>query len=166
MLRRFGAWMYCYRRGFAVAVLAAGVLTLLLTHGCFRGVEMAFWQSQAQPCGTLSHWVRMDGPGSSGDPQAATTCFMQTYAHCQVATLVTSFSGVDTSDRDTFVIEPVLFAGGAHPCSIQVNLARRGVLAQRFPNDDWVTCAGVDQRSDGLHFSGCGAYGDLFVGSA
>src|SRR5262249_49107378 len=30
MLRRFGTWMYSYRRGFALAILAAGLLALLL----------------------------------------------------------------------------------------------------------------------------------------
>ena len=141
MLRRFGTWMYRYRRGFAMAILVAGVLALLLlTHGGFRGIEMVFWQSQAQACGTL---LVVDGRVSSGDPQAATTCFMQAYAHCHAATLVESFSGLDTSNTDTFAIEPVLFAGGAHPCSIQFNSAAGVIFANRRSNNDWVTCAGV-----------------------
>jgi len=128
MLKRFGTWIYNYRRGLAMAILVAGLLALLLmTHGGVRGIEMGFWQSQAQACGTLSHWVRMDGPGSSGDPQAATTCYMQAYAHCHAATLVESFSGVDTSNRGTFVIEPVLFAGGGHHFGLRGGLGSPAV---------------------------------------
>src|SRR5260221_7743318 len=118
MLKRFGTWMYLYRRGVAKAILVAGLLTLLLmTHGGFRGIEMVFWQSQAQACGTL---YVVDGRVSSGDPQAATTCFMRAYTQCHAATLVESFN-VDNSDTVTFVVEPVLIVGGAHPCSIQMN---------------------------------------------
>ncbi len=161
MLRRFGTWMYRYRRGLAMAILVAELLTLLLMmHGGVRGIEMAYWQSQAQACGTL---VVVSMRGSSGDPQAATTCFMRAYAHCHAATLIEYFSGLDTSDMDTFVIEPVLFAGGAHPCSIQFNSAFGVGLAHRLSNNDWVTCAGVDQRPDVLLFSGCGQYGNILV---
>ncbi len=115
MLRRFGAWMYRYAVAIELAILVAGVLALVLNaDGGFRGIEMAFWKSQAQACGLLSEYADGLRRGSYGDPQAATTCFMQAYAHCHAATLVESFSGVDTSNRGTFVIEPVLFAGGGH----------------------------------------------------
>jgi hypothetical protein len=161
MLRRFGAWIYRYRGGLPAAILVAGVLALVLNaDGGFRGVEMAFWKSQAQACGTL---VVVSMRGSSGDRQAATTCFMQAYAHCHAATLVESFSGVDTSDAYTFAIEPVLFAGGTHACSIQINDTRGGVFGYGRSNNDWVTCAGVDQRPDGLLFSDCGKYGTFVM---
>src|SRR5260221_1719781 len=163
MLKRFGTWMYLYRRGVAKAILVAGLLTLLLmTHGGFRGVEMVLWQSQAQACGTL---YVVDGRVRSGDPQAATTCFMRAYAHCHAATLVTSYN-VDNTDKDTFVIEPVLIVGGAHPCSIQLNVSLVGISAKRLDPYDWTECAGVEQRSDGLHIFGCGTGRDFVVGSA
>jgi hypothetical protein len=98
---------------------------------------MAFWQSQAQACGSLSVYV--DGRVSSGDPQAATTCFMRAYAHCHVATLVASFSYasgvVHTSSTYTFLIEPQLFAGGDHPCSIQLNAPSNSVIIALRPED-------------------------------
>src|SRR5258706_9741947 len=142
------------RCGSALATVAAGLLALpLKLYGGLRGVEMAFWQSKAKACGTL---YVVHGSVRSGYPQAATTCFMQAYAHCHAATLVESFSGVDTSDTYTFAIEPVLFAGGAHACSIQLNDPSGGVFAYGRSNNDWVTCAGVDQRPDGLLFSDCG----------
>jgi hypothetical protein len=160
MLRRFGTWMYRYQDGFALAVVVAGVIALPLNaNGGVRGIEMAFWQSQAQACGVL---VVVSMRGSSGDPQAATTC-LQAYAHCHAATLVESFSGLDTSETVTFAIEPQLFAGGAHPCSIQLNLAFGVIFANRRSNKDWVTCAGVAQRPDGLLFFGCGQYGTILV---
>jgi hypothetical protein len=161
MLRRFGTWMYRYRDGFALAVVVAGVLALPLNaNGGFRGIEMAFWKSQAQACGVL---VVVSMRGSSGDPQAATTCFMYAYAYCHASTLVESFSGLDTSETVTFAIEPQLFAGGGHACSIQMNDALGVIFANRRSNKDWVTCADVDQRPDGLLVSGCGPYGDILV---
>src|SRR5258706_13818941 len=138
------------RCGSALATVAAGLLALpLKLYGGLRGVEMAFWQSKAKACGTL---YVVHGSVRSGYPQAATTCFMQAYAHCHAATLVESFSE-DNTARDTFVIEPVLFVGGAHPCSIQGNWTPVGISAKRPDPYDWTECAGVDQRSDGLHIS-------------
>jgi hypothetical protein len=154
--------MYLYRRGFAMAILVARVLALpLKLYRGFRGIEMVFWQSQAQACGTL---YVVHGSVRSGDPQAATACFMQAYAQCHAATLVESFSE-DNTTRDTFVIEPVLFVGGAHPCSIQGNWTPVGISAKRPDPYDWTECAGVDQRSDGLHISGCGQGSDFVVPS-
>src|SRR5258705_515286 len=162
MLKRFGTWMYRYRRGFALAIVVAGGLALpLKLYGGFRGIEMAFLQSQAQACGRL---VVVDGRVRSGDPKAATTCVMRAYANCHAATLVESFS-VDNTARDTFVIEPVLFVGGAHPCSIQGNWTPVGISAKRPDPYDWTECAGVEQRSDGLHISGCGQGSDFVVPS-
>jgi len=168
MLKRFGTWMYRYRRGLAMAVLVAGLFVLLLlANGGGQWIEMAFWQSQAQACGSLSVYV--DGRVSSGDPQAATTCFMRAYAHCRVATLVASFSYasgvVHTSSTYTFLIEPQLFAGGDHPCSIQLNAPPNSVMIRPQTHNDWVACADVAQRSNGLRFSGCYMYGDICVSS-
>jgi hypothetical protein len=123
---------------------------------------MAFWQSQAHACGTL---YVVNGSVSSGDPQAATTCFMQAYAHCHAATLVESVFDLDVPPTYTYLIEPQLFAGGAHACSIQVNVAIGGSLSGLRSNNDWVACADVEQRSDGLHIFGCGPYSDYVVGS-
>jgi hypothetical protein len=162
MLKRFGAWMYRYRRGFALAIVVPGVLALpLKLYGGFRGIEMVFWQSQAQACGTL---YVVDGRVRSGDPQTAMTCVMQAYAHCHAARLVESFN-VENTDMDTFVIEPVLLVGGAHPCSIQGNWTPVGISAKRPDPYDWTECASVDQRPDGLHISGCGQGSDFVVPS-
>jgi hypothetical protein len=162
MLKRFGAWMYRYRRGFALAIVVPGVLALpLMLYGGFRGIEMVVWQRQAQACGTL---YVIYGRVRSGDPQAATDCFTRAYTHCRAARLVES-RDVENTDTVTFVVEPVLLVGGAHPCSIQVNWSLVGVEAKRRDPYDWVTCAGVDQRSDGLHISGCGQGSDFVVPS-
>ncbi|SRR5260221_8463005 len=164
MLRRFGAWMYRYAVAIELAILVAGVLALVLNaDGGFRGIEMAFWKSQAQACGLLSEYADGLRRGSYGDPQAATTCFMQAYAHCHAATLVKSFTGTDTRETYTFAIEPVFFAGGGHACSIQLNEALGVIFANRRSNNDWVTCAGADLRPDGLLFSGCGQFGNILV---
>ena len=162
MLKRFGTWLYAYRRGFALAILAAQLFVLLLmTHGGFRGVEMIVWQSVAQPCGTL--YVPY-GDVRSGDPQAATACFTQASVQCDAATLVESYAS-DNSDRTTFAIEPVLLLGGAHPCSIQENSTPVGVEVKLPDPYDWTECADVEQRADGLHISGCGQGNDFVVPS-
>ena len=163
MLRRFGASMRRSWRMLAVVTVVAGLLALLLVHADVRGrVGIAYWKSQAQACGSL---LVVNGHVSSGDPQAATDCFMQAYTHCRAATLVKRVFDIDEPQRYTYLIEPQLFAGGAHSCSIQGNWTPVGISAKQDDPYDWTECAGVDQRSDGLHISGCGQGNDFVVPS-
>jgi hypothetical protein len=164
MRRRFGAWIHRSRRVIAVVTVVAGLLVLLIAHAEFPGIWITYWQNQAQQCGTVGYFGARGG--SDGDPQAATTCFMQAYTQRHAATLVEPFGDVNTRSWDTYLIEPPLLAAGGHTCSIQMNhvIWRRNVSPASTPV--WVACADVAQRWYGLHFYGCGTYGDRFVGMA
>ncbi len=112
MRRRFGAWMYRSRRVLTVVTVVAGLLILLIAHAEFPGIWITYWQNQAQPCGTVGYSGARGG--SDGDPQAATTCFLQAYTQCHAATLFESLGDVNTRSWDTYLIEPPLLAAGGH----------------------------------------------------
>jgi len=162
MRRRFGAWMHRPRHVLIIVTVVAGLLLLLIARVDVQGrVGIAYWQHQAQPCGTV-YYDDLDWSISAGDSQAATTCFVQAYRQCHAASLVESVGTIVRSEY-TYLIEPQLLALGGHACSIQVNHGY-GVAPASTPV--WVACADVAQRWYGLHFSGCGTYGDRFVGMA
>jgi hypothetical protein len=140
----------------------AGLLLLLIARVDVQGrVGIAYWQHQAQPCGTV-YYDALDWSISAADSQAATTCFVQAYRRCRAASLVESVGTIFRSEY-TYLIEPQLLALGGHACSIQLNYGY-GVASASPPG--WVACADVAQRWYGLHFFGCGTYGDRFVGAA
>jgi hypothetical protein len=162
MLRRFGAWMHHSRRVLTAVTVVAG-LSLLLIAGAdvVQGIGITYWQHQAQPCGTV-YYDTEDWSLGAGDTQAAATCFLQAYTQCHAATLVESVGTIFRSE-DTYLIEPALLAVGGHACSIQLNYTTEIAPAS---TPGWVACADVAQRWYGLHFFGCGTYGDRFVGMA
>src|SRR5712691_6095111 len=162
MRRRFGAWRHRPRRVLAVVTVVAGLLLLLIARAdVVQRIGITYWQHQAQPCGTVGY----DGDWSisAGDSRAATTCFLRAYTQCHAASLIESVSDPITRPGDTYLIEPALLAVGGHACSIQLNHDFGGAPAS---TPGWVACADVAQRWYGLHFSGCGTYGDRFVGVA
>lgn len=162
MRRRFGAWMHRPRRVLAVVTVVAGLLLLLIARAdVVQGIGITYWQHQAQPCGTV-YYDALDWSISAADSQAATTCFVQAYRQCHAASLVESVGTIFRSEY-TYLIEPQLLALGGHACSIQLNYGY-GVAPASPPG--WVACADVAQRWYGLHFFGCGTYGDRFVGAA
>ncbi len=165
MRRRFGAWMHRSRRVLTVVTVVtvvAGLLLLLIARVDVQGrVGIAYWQHQAQPCGTV--YDGGDWSASAGVTQAAPTCFLQAYTQCHAATLVEPVGEIPPQSEYTYLIEPALLALGGHACSIQLNYDF-GVALASTPG--WVACADVAQRWYGLHFFGCGTYGDRFVGMA
>jgi len=164
MLRRFGAWIHRSRRVLAVVTVVAGLLLLLIAHAEFPGIWITYWQNQAQPCSMVQ--ASGDGSVSADDPQAATTCFMQAYKQCHAASLVESSPPLWPLSTNTYLIVPALFAVGGHSCSIQMSQAIWGSYSAPASKPVWVVCADVVQRWYGLHFFGCGTYGDRFVGVA
>jgi hypothetical protein len=162
MRRRFGAWIHRSRRVLSVVTVVAGLLILLIAHAEFPGIWITYWQNQAQPCGTV-YYDTEDWSLGAGDTQAATTCFLQAYTQCHAATLVEAAGALFIRSWDTYLIEPALLAVGGHACAIQMNHTF-GVAPASTPG--WVACADVAQRWYGLHFFGCGADGDRFVGMA
>jgi hypothetical protein len=164
MRRRFGAWMHRSRRVLAVVTVVAGLLLLLIAHADVQGIWITYWQNQAQPCSTFQ--APGEGQDSAGDPQAATTCFMQAFKQCHAASLVESSPPLWPLSTNTYLIVPALFAVGGRSCSVQMSQAIWGSYSAPASKPVWVVCADVVQRWYGLHFYGCGTYGDRIVGMA
>ncbi len=162
MRRRFGAWMHRPRRVLAMVIVVAGLLLLLIARAdVVQGIGITYWQHQAQPCGTV-YYDTEDWSLGAGDTQVAATCFVQAYTQCHAASLVELVGTIMRSEY-TYLIEPALLAPGGHACSIQLNYTAEIAPAS---TPGWVACADVAQRWYGLHFFGCGTYGDRFVGMA
>jgi hypothetical protein len=154
--------MHRSRRVLAVVIAVAGLLLLLIARAdVVQGIGITYWQHQAQPCGKV-YYDAGDWSLGASDSQAATTCFLRAYTQCHAASLIESVGEVAPSEY-TYLIEPALLALGGHTCSIKVSHGY-GVAPASPPV--WVACADVAQRWYGLHFFGCGTYGDRFVGMA
>jgi hypothetical protein len=115
------------RRVLLGCAVIAVLLALLLAWANARALGIGYWQSRAQPCGTLDFAAGQGikvgaGPSTASDAQAAATCFGQAYARCQAATLVETFAYSDQVSTYTYLIEPPLFAiaSAAHTCSLAV----------------------------------------------
>ncbi len=162
MRRRFGAWMHRSRRVLAVITVVAGLLLLLIAlTDVVQGIGITYWQHRAQSCGTI--YDGGDWSVGPGDTQAAATCFLRAYRQCHAATLVEPVGEIPPRWEYIYLIEPALLAVGGHACSIQLNST---VEVAPASTPGWVACAEVAQRWYGLHFFGCGTYGDRFVGMA
>jgi hypothetical protein len=138
------------------------VLVLVIVFGrmLLATPDTGYWLSHAQDCGAFGVYA---GEVQSGYPQAAMICFMQAYAKCRAATLSEAFLGsVDVPTTFTYLVEPSSSKNGP-PCSIQMNDFEGGVNYNRPSNQVWIPCTDVAQRWYGLHFYGCGRFGDLVV---
>lgn len=112
---------------------------------------------QVQKCGT----VQTNPRGLPVDVTAAKKakdCFWQAFQKCNPATLVYSLTGVDTVIVRTFTIQK----NGGH-CSV-LDAVQHTIVPAPLSAAKTYTCAGVTQKPDGLHFSGCGEDGDVIVG--
>src|SRR5258706_1004723 len=103
MRRRFGAWRHRPRRVLAMVTVVAGLLLLLIARAdVVQRIGIAYWQHQAQPCGTV--YDGGDWSITTSDSQAATTtCFLQAYTQCHAATLVELVSDPITRPGDTYL---------------------------------------------------------------
>ncbi len=116
-------------------------------------------QTQLQLCGTV-----MTNPrGIPTDVPTATraeNCFWQAFQKCAPASLVYTLFGVDTATARTFIVR----ANGDH-CTVTDTVKHTMVPALPTPltAPATYTCSGIAQKSDGLHFSGCGQDGDIVV---
>src|SRR5258708_32149436 len=107
MRRRFGAWMHRSRRVLTVATVVAALLLLLIARVDVQGrVGIAYWQHQAQPCGTV--YDGGDWSASAGVTQAAPTRSLQPYTKRHPATLVEPVGVIPPQQEYTFVNEPAL----------------------------------------------------------
>lgn len=108
-----------------------------------------------QNCGTVV--VRANSTPTGTTATQAENCFYQAYQHCASATLTVNEMGVDAGTDRTFTT--VSRSGG---CAISESVTTYVVPRGQNPTTTY-TCTGLSQQSDGLHFSSCGADGNIFV---
>ncbi len=108
-----------------------------------------------QNCGKikLSPLHRFEDAGLA---QQAGTCFWQAFQQCHAATLTFQPLSVDTITIHTFLIEKK--EGG---CTITDSVSH--AVVPRPATTATYTCTGVIQTKTALHFTSCGAEGDVIV---
>lgn len=97
-------------------------------------------------------------PPADATAAQAETCFYQAYQRCSPATLVVDDMGIDAGTDRTFTTQPRNQGG----CAVS-DVATTYVVPRGKNAPATYTCSGLTQQSDGLHFSACGADGNLFV---
>ncbi len=111
-----------------------------------------------QDCGT----IHMRGPNASTDAtaQQSENCFWNAFKQSQVAKLVVSVMGVDTTETHTLALE-----NKSGKLVITDSVERTIVPARTMPAESY-TCASLEQQQGGLQFDSCGDEGDFFVPAA
>ncbi len=112
----------------------------------------------AQQCGTVQ--ASANGLINPGAARQAEDCFWRAYQTCSPATLAFSKTGVDTVLTHTFTV-----TGNNGKCAISDTVQNGGPDAIPTPPRTY-TCAGLTQQAGGLHFTSCGADGDILVPAA
>jgi hypothetical protein len=130
------------------------------TTGSNGGVTLAPTPTLAtQNCGTVHTMRLLIVPTDTDRAKGVENCFWQAFQQCHPATLVYAQNNLDTGTIHNFSLKNV---NGS--CTItdgvQNFIAPRP--AQKATN---VTCTGLTQQTDGLHFHGCGESGDVLVPS-
>jgi hypothetical protein len=86
----------------------------------------------------------------------AVACFTAAHAICKAATLTRIEGGIDTSESDTFVVEPWNGGGGCDVGLLSIGGGITGTSTRE------VQCASVTSADDGeLTISGCPGFGDI-----
>jgi hypothetical protein len=115
--------------------------------------------SAMHQCGAVHVAAGRVLPQEAAAASAAESCFTHAYAICQPATLTYTSMGVDTGTTQNF-IEHLLSGHCALTDSVQGYSANGG--GKTLPTQTY-TCSGMQQRTDGLHFTDCGQEGDVLV---
>src|SRR6266849_7301608 len=143
-------------------LLATGAVLILALLIVGVGVAVAFagrTPAQGQNCGEV-HTLNTHFIESGEKVQQAENCFWQAFQTCSPATLAFSKMGVDTVLTHTFTV-----TGNNGKCAISDTVQNGGPDAVPTPPRTY-TCAGLTQQEDGLHFTSCGADGDILVPAA
>jgi hypothetical protein len=142
-------------------LLAIGAVLMLALLIVGVGVAVAYagrTPAQGQNCGTVQ--ASANGLINPAAARQAENCFWQAFQTCSPATLAFSKMGVDTVLTHTFTI-----TGNNGKCAISDTVQNGGPDAVPTPPRTY-TCAGLTQQADGLHFTSCGADGDILVPAA
>ncbi len=101
-----------------------------------------------QACGTVDL-----SKTSADDASKDFNCFNSAYSHCDPASLVATGNEGDVAMTWTFMT-----VSGDHGCAISETVDR---TTGGTKTTDAYLCSALSSEKDGLHFSGCGAKGDV-----
>lgn len=129
-----------------------------LVAGCGQGIQAgagASTSTQAQNCGTVTiHQANNSTDASASTPES---CFYSAYQKCASATLTVTTMGVDAGTTRTFTTQ-------ANNATCRITDAVSTYVVPHPPSTaKTYTCTDLTKQSDGLHFSSCGADGNVFV---
>ena len=112
-----------------------------------------------QKCGTVHSMRLLVVPTDASRVKTVENCFWQAFQGCHPATMIYAQNDLDTGTIHNFTLQSIngkcVISDGVqtfiapHPASAPQNY----------------TCTGMRQQADGLHFSACGAAGNVFVPS-
>jgi hypothetical protein len=141
--------------GVLAVLLATGIgLLVARSQGAFES-RLTYWRERGQHCGDIQVGLNSAVADQSEAVQAV-ACFTAAHAICKAATLTRIEGGVDTSETDTFVVEP-WNGGGA--CDVGLLSIGGGITGTSTSE---VQCARVTSADDGeLTISGCPGFGDI-----
>lgn len=145
--------------------LMLGVLAVLLVvgigllvargQGAFES-RLTYWRERGQHCGDIRF-----GPNGALVDQSeavqAVACFTAAHTICKAATLTRIEGGIDTSETDTFVVEPWNGGGG---CDVGLHV-EGGIVGSNHTTSTDTQCAHVTGESGQLTISGCPGFGDI-----
>jgi hypothetical protein len=147
-------WRSMGRQALVIAAVAVIVLLVAWRLGAFES-RVSYWIERGQDCGQVDTGPMAVHIDRSGVEQAI-TCFVAAYARCRPAVLTQTVRGVDTSDTDTFVIEPNNGTG----CDVGLHSSFYMASGNTTTVDE-AQCAGMTSTNGELTIRGCQGVGDF-----
>lgn len=141
--------------GAVLLVVVCAGLFVAWTHGAFES-RLTYWLDRGQSCGSVSYLP--NGRLQDGEAAAqAIACFVTADTHCVAAVLTRNAPGIDTSETETFVVEP---RDNHRGCDLGMRFSSGIVGSNRSVNRD-VTCAGLASADGRLTIRGCPGFSDF-----
>lgn len=136
--------------GALAVLLTVGIgLLVVRSHGAFES-QLTYWRECGQACGTVVYGPNGALVNQSAAEQAV-TCFAAAYAQCKAAVLTRDVGGTDTSETNTFVVEPWDGGGG---CDVGLHDSF-GIVGSPTVTTRDVQCTSVASGNGTLPISGC-----------
>lgn len=142
----------------ALAVILAASIGVLFawSRGAFES-RLMYWRERGQNCGSVVYYGPTGTLRDQSAAEQAVACFSTAHASCKAATLTRDKGGTDTSETDTFVVEPWASGGG---CDVGMHYSFGIVGSQRVTTRE-VQCARVTSANGILTISGCQGFDDI-----
>ncbi len=140
-----------------LAVLLAVRIGLLVarSQGAFES-RLTYWRERGQHCGDIG--ITPNGAlVDRSEADQAIACIAAAHMICKAATLTRDAGGTDTTETDTFVVEPWNGGGG---CDVGLHVEHYIVSGNHTFSMD-TQCAHVTAAYGELTISGCPEFGDI-----